>query len=206
MANKSNKSWISRHINDPYVKKAQAEGYPSRSAYKLLELQEKYKILKPGMRVVDVGAAPGGWSMVAKDIVGDKGQVIALDVLPLQITSQVEFIQGDFTEDAIYQQLMTLVGGHKIDVVISDIAPEMSGMRSVDQPKSMYLVELAWDFATQVLRPGGSFLCKFFEGEGSAEFMRSVRQQAKVKTIKPKSSRTTSREMYLLAQLGRHTI
>lgn len=201
MPKKSNKEWLDRHLNDPYVQKAQEAGYPSRAAFKLLEVQEKYRILKPGMRVVDVGAAPGGWSMVAKEILGQKGQVIAIDVLPLKITSQINFIQGDFTEQAVYDELMGLVAGQPIDVVISDIAPEMSGVRSVDQPRSMYLVELAWDFACQVLKKGGVFLCKYFQGEGADAFIRDLRTRAQVKMLKPKSSRGTSREQYILAVL-----
>src|SRR3990167_614348 len=200
MTKKSNRHWIDRHLNDPYVQKARSAGYPSRSAFKLLEIQEKYSILKPGMRVVDVGAAPGGWSMVAKEIVGQHGQVIAIDVLPLQITSQINFIQGDFTQETVYQQLMDLVDNQPIEVVISDIAPEMSGVRSVDQPKSMYLVELAWDFARQLLAPGGAFFCKFFQGAGCETFIKQVKSQAKVKMIKPDSSRASSREQYLLGR------
>ena len=197
----SSKRWLKEHFSDEYVKRAQQAGYPSRAAFKLLELNEKDRLLKSGMTVVDLGAAPGGWSMVAKDLVGDKGQVFALDILPMDSIPGVAFLQGDFTEQATLDALLTMLDGRPVDIVISDMAPNMSGKRSVDQPRSMYLVELALDCAQQILRPGGTFLAKIFHGEGAEAFAKVLKTQFKtVKYRKPKSSRARSREVYLLGQ------
>ena len=197
---KSSNRWLKEHVDDYYVQQAQKDGYRSRAAYKLLEIVERDKIIKPGMTVVDLGAAPGGWSQVAGDIVGDDGRVIALDVLPMDSLADVEFIQGDFTEDEVFERLIEVIGDKRVDLVISDMAPNMSGMDAMDQPRSMYLVELALDMARQVLTKNGCFLTKMFQGEGSDEFIRDVRTSFnKVVIRKPKASRARSREVYLLA-------
>ena len=196
---KSNKSWIKRHLSDPYVKRSQVDGYPSRAAYKLSELDDKYKFIKPGMTVVDLGAAPGGWSKVAKERAGEKGRVIAMDRLEMDPSVGVEFLQGDFTEEAVYQQLMAMVDGH-VDLVISDMAPNLSGNKGIDQPRAMYLVELAYDLVQQALKPGGTFLFKIFHGEGLEEFVKALRQQFRVvKWCKPNASRAKSSEIFILA-------
>ncbi len=160
---KSSKRWLQEHHHDMYVKQAQLDGYPSRSAYKLLEIQQKDHLLQLGMIVVDLGAAPGGWSMVAKKCVGAKGQVFALDILPMESIPEVIFIQGDFTQQATLDQLLTQLNQQKVDVVLSDMAPNLSGMKAIDQPKAMYLAELACDFALQHLKPDGNFLVKVFQ-------------------------------------------
>lgn len=197
---KKRSPWMQRHLKDPYVKQAQAQGYVSRAAFKLLEIQEKEHILKPGMVVVDLGAAPGGWSQVAKEIVGDKGRVIALDLLPLEV-SDIEFIQGDFREEAILQELLDRLGGQAVDVVISDMAPNLSGQRSIDQPRTAYLVELALDCALQILKPGGTFLTKVFQGAGVDELIVQIKSKfSTYKAQKPDASRSKSREVYLLAK------
>jgi 23S rRNA (uridine2552-2'-O)-methyltransferase len=198
---KTSKSWLKEHFDDQYVQRAQREGYRSRSCYKLLEIQEKDRIIKPGMTVLDLGAAPGGWSQVAARLVGHKGRVIASDILAMDSLADVEFIQGDFTEDAVFEQILAAINEQPVDLVISDMAPNMSGMSAVDQPRSMYLVELALDMARQVLKPGGVFLCKVFHGEGFEGFMRDSRAVfGKVITRKPAASRPRSREVYLLAR------
>ncbi len=197
----SSKSWLREHRDDPYVQRAQKEGYRSRACYKLLEIQEKDRLIRPGMTVIDLGAAPGGWSQVAGRLVGSKGRVIASDILPMDTLENVEIIQGDFTEDAVFEAILAAVGGAPVDLVISDMAPNMSGMTSVDQPRSMYLVELALELARRVLRPGGSFLSKVFQGEGFDELLRDARTSfEKVLTRKPRASRPRSREVYLLAR------
>ena len=202
----SSKSWLKEHFRDPYVQQAQREGYRSRSCYKLLELQQKDKLIKPGMTVIDLGSAPGGWSQVAGKLVGRKGRVIASDILPMDSLEDVEFIQGDFTEEAVFEQIMAATGDQPVDLVISDMAPNMSGMSAVDQPRSMYLVELALDLARQVLRPGGAFICKVFHGEGFDELLRDARRSfGKVLTRKPAASRARSREVYLVARDYRDT-
>ena len=197
----SSKAWLREHRNDPYVQQAQREGYRSRACYKLLEIQEKDRLLKPGMTVLDLGSAPGGWSQVAVQLVGHHGRVVASDILPMDSIAGVEFVLGDFTEDAVFDQVLEALGGAPVDVVISDMAPNMSGVNAVDQPRSMYLVELALDMARQVLAPGGSFVAKVFHGEGFDEIFRDSRELfGKVLTRKPKASRPRSREVYLVAR------
>lgn len=192
---------MDRHINDPYVKRAQIDGYRSRAAYKLLEIQEKDRLVKPLQTVVDLGAAPGGWSQIAERLVGHKGRVVALDILPMDSLAGVEFIQGDFREEGPLDELRHLLNGTSVDLVISDMAPNVSGMAAVDQPKAMYLCELALDFAREVLRPKGDFLIKVFQGEGFDEYLKEVRSTfSKVTIRKPKASRPKSREVYLLAR------
>jgi 23S rRNA (uridine2552-2'-O)-methyltransferase len=196
----SSKAWLQEHRNDPYVQQAQREGYRSRACYKLLELQEKDRLIRPGMLVLDLGSAPGGWSQVAAELVGPRGRVIASDILPMDSLAGVEFIEGDFTEDEVFARILAAIGDNPVDLVISDMSPNMSGMNAVDQPRSMYLVELALDMAQQVLAPGGSFVTKVFHGEGFDELFRQVRESfSKVQTRKPKASRPRSREVYLVA-------
>ena len=198
---RSSKRWLSEHHNDSYVKRAREEGYRSRAVYKLLEIHERDRLLRPGMTVVDLGAAPGGWSQVAARLVGGKGQVIALDILSMEPLPGVDFIQGDFREQAIYDILLTKLAGRPVDLVISDMAPNISGMRAVDQPRSMYLVELAADFSKEVLREGGCLVTKAFQGAGFQELVRDLhRRYEKVATRKPQASRARSRETYILAR------
>ena len=198
---KSSARWLNDHENDEYVQRARREGFRSRAVYKLLEIQEKYQILKPGSVVVDLGAAPGGWMQVAKKAVGDSGFVVGLDLLAIEPLPDCTFIQGDFTEDAILEQLMDALDGRPVDLVISDMAPNLSGMKDIDQPRSMYLVELAVHFASEVLRPGGTFLAKCFEGEGIDDIRATIRNEFKqLNNVKPKASRGKSREIYLLGR------
>ena len=197
---KSSRRWLDRHFNDEYVKRAQQEGYRSRAAYKLLEIQAKDRLLKPRMRVVDLGAAPGGWSQVCRKLVCEGGQVMALDLLPMEPISGVTFIQGDFREDGPLEQLRADLRGEAVDLVLSDMAPNVSGMAAVDQPRAMYLCELALDFAEEVLKPGGALVVKAFQGEGFEAFLQRLRTTfAKVVSRKPKASRARSRELYLVA-------
>jgi len=192
---------LQEHFNDEYVLRAQKEGFRSRAVYKLLEIQEKDRLLKPGLTLIDLGAAPGGWSQVAAGIVGEAGRVLALDVLPMDTLEYVEFIQGDFREEEIFARLVKALGENKADLVMSDMAPNISGMKAVDQPRSMYLAELALDMARTSLKPGGNFLVKVFQGEGFDQFYREMRSAfEKVVTRKPKASRPRSREVYLLAR------
>lgn len=196
---KTSKQWMSEHVNDPFVQLAQKEGYRSRAAYKLLEIDEKDKLLKSGMVVVDLGATPGGWSQIAARKVGDSGKVIALDLLPLHPIHGVEFIQGDFREDDVLAQLEKSLGGKQIGLVISDMAPNISGVGMSDQARAMYLCELALDFAVQHLKPEGSFLIKVFQGAGFEEYLKLMRGHfSKVVSRKPKASRDRSSEVYLL--------
>jgi 23S rRNA (uridine2552-2'-O)-methyltransferase len=196
----SSKAWLKEHRDDPYVQRAQREGYRSRACYKLLELQDRDRLFRPGMTVVDLGSAPGGWSQVAAELVGHKGRVIASDILPMDNLTRVEFILGDFTEDAVFGQILSAIGEDPVDLVISDMAPNMSGVNAVDQPRSMYLVELALDMARNVLAPGGSFVSKVFQGEGFDDLFRDARTSFdKVLTRKPGASRPRSREVYLVA-------
>ena len=191
---------MQRHLNDEYVQRAQREGYRSRAAYKLLEIQEKDHILRPGQVVVDLGAAPGGWSQVAKQLVGSRGEVFALDLLEMEPLPGVNFLQGDFREQMVLDRLMDLLAGRPVDLVISDMAPNTSGVLAVDQPRAMYLCELALDFARQVLRPGGTFVTKVFQGEGFDDFVRDLRSGfQRMVTRKPRASRPRSREVYLVA-------
>ncbi|MEE4191972.1 MAG: 23S rRNA (uridine(2552)-2'-O)-methyltransferase RlmE [Halieaceae bacterium] len=195
----SSRAWLKEHRNDPFVLKAQKEGYRSRACYKLLEIQDKDKLIRPGQTVVDLGSAPGGWSQVAAGIAGSRGRVVASDILPMDALEDVLFIQGDFTEESVLAEILEAVGPEGADLVISDMAPNMSGMNAVDQPRSMYLVELALDLARQVLKPGGAFLSKVFQGEGFDELMRDARTSfERVITRKPAASRPRSREVYLL--------
>ncbi len=197
---KSSKRWMQRHVNDEYVQRAQREGYRSRAAYKLLELQEKDRLIKSGQVVVYLGAAPGGWSQVAGELVGRSGKLFAMDILAMDPLPNVDFLQGDFREQAVLDALLDRLDGRPIDLVISDMAPNVTGSAAVDLPRSMYLCELAVDFARQVLRPGGGLVMKVFQGEGFDELFRDVRGSfAKVVTRKPKASRPKSREVYLVA-------
>lgn len=197
---KSSRRWLDRHVNDVYVKRAQQEGYRSRAVYKLLEMQEKDRVLAPGMRVVDLGAAPGGWSQVAAGIVGPRGCVVALDILPMEPLADVTVIQGDFREDELLSRLRGVLGSESVDVVLSDMAPNVSGNAAVDQPRMVYLCELALDLARQVLKPSGSLVVKTFQGEGFESFHKETRRSFKrVASRKPKSSRSRSREVYLVA-------
>ncbi|MCW5579121.1 MAG: 23S rRNA (uridine(2552)-2'-O)-methyltransferase RlmE [Dokdonella sp.] len=197
---KSSSRWLREHFNDPYVKRAQAEGWRSRAVFKLEELIERDQLLRPGMVVVDLGAAPGGWSQVARERLGDRGRVIALDILPMQGIGGVDFIHGDFREEAVLSELEQRLAGAPVDLVLSDMAPNMSGVAAVDQPRSMHLVELAEEFAARHLRPGGAFLTKVFQGEGFDEFVRRLRgAYARVSIRKPKASRARSPEVYALA-------
>lgn len=197
---KSSRQWLDRHLNDDYAKRAQKEGYRSRAVFKLLEIQEKDHIFKPGMRVVDLGAAPGGWSQVARKLVGDKGQLAALDILEMEPIAGVSFIQGDFREQGPLEELRNLLAGEPVDLVISDMAPNVTGMSSVDQPRVMYLCELALEFAKGCLRPGGGFVVKIFQGEGFDQYLKELRRFfGRVVSRKPKSSRPKSREIYLVA-------
>lgn len=196
---KTSKQWMREHINDPYVQQAQKDGYRSRAAYKLLEIDDRDNLIKPGMVVVDLGATPGGWSQVASNRVGDKGKVIALDLLPLLPIARVEFIQGDFREDSVLAQLEEKLDGKQIGIVISDMAPNISGIDLSDQARSIYLAELALEFAVQHLKPGGAFLVKVFQGVGFEDYVKLMRKHfAKVASRKPKASRDRSSEVYML--------
>lgn len=198
---KSSGRWLQEHFNDPYVKDSQRDGYRSRASYKLLEIQQRDKLFRPGMVVVDLGAAPGGWSQVAAGLVGTGGKVLASDILTMDALTGVTFIQGDFTEEAVFAELLHALDGKQADVVISDMAPNMSGIADVDMPKAMYLVELALDMARQVLRPGGSFACKIFQGEGFDAWMRECKAAfSTVVTRKPDASRARSREVYIVGK------
>ncbi len=197
---KSSGRWLKEHFDDHYVKQSQKDGWRSRASYKLLEIQEKDRIFRPGCKVVDLGAAPGGWSQVAVQLVGEQGRVVASDILPMDAIAGVDFVQGDFTEESVLTQILATIGADKVDLVISDMAPNMSGALSVDQPNAMYLVELALDLSRQVLRKGGVFLTKVFQGEGFDEYLRDMKTSFdKVQTRKPLASRARSREVYLLA-------
>ncbi len=197
---KSSRRWLDRHFSDEYVKRAQKEGYRSRAVFKLLEIQEKDRLLAPGMRVADLGAAPGGWSQVAARLLGDKGHLVALDLLPMDPLPGVTLIQGDFREEEVLTQLREALAGEPLDLVLSDMAPNMSGT-AADQPRLMYLCELALDFAVQHLKPGGALVIKTFQGEGFDDFLKALRQHFRqVASRKPKSSRRESRELYLVAR------
>jgi 23S rRNA (uridine2552-2'-O)-methyltransferase len=198
---KSSQQWLQEHVNDPYVKQAQRDGYRSRASYKLLQLNEKDKLIRPGMLVVDLGSAPGGWSQVAGRLVGEKGRVVATDILPMDPLANVEFVQGDFTDEAVLREILERLGGSQPDLIICDIAPNISGVDSADQASSMYLVELALDFARQALKPRGDFVAKVFQGAGSDAYLKDVRASfEKVLVRKPAASRPRSREVYLVAR------
>ena len=197
---KSSTRWLREHFQDPFVKKAQVEGLRSRAAFKLTELIERDRLLRPGMNVVDLGAAPGGWTQVVRESLGDSGRVIALDVLPIQGVAGVDVLQGDFRDAALLARLEALLGGTRLDLVLSDMAPNMSGVVLVDQARAMELAELALAFARRWLKPGGAFLVKLFHGVGFDDFVRDLRQGfERVSMRKPKASRARSREVYALA-------
>ena len=197
---KTSSRWLKEHFDDEYVKRAQKEGYRSRAVFKLEELNEKDRFIRHGMVVVDLGAAPGGWSQYAIKQVGDKGRVFALDILPMEPLTDVEFLEGDFREQEVLGQLTTRLDGRKVDLVMSDMAPNISGMKAVDQPRVVYLAELALDFARENLVSDGVFLVKLFQGEGFDPYVQDLRRYfTKVKFRKPKASRPRSREVYALA-------
>lgn len=198
---KTSNKWLQEHFSDEFVLRAQQEGYRSRASYKLLELNDKDALLKQGMTVIDLGAAPGGWSQIAVDLVGQKGKVVALDILEMDPIPDVDFIHGDFREEAVLEQLMATIGGRPVDLVMSDMAPNTSGVKGIDQPRSIYLCELALELSLTVLKPGGNMVVKVFQGEGFDEFLRACRQSfTKVVSRKPDASRDRSREIYLVAQ------
>lgn len=198
---KSSHQWLRKHFDDEFVKRAQREGYRSRAVYKLDEIQQKDRILRPGSVVVDLGAAPGGWSQYAAQQLGDKGRIVALDILPMESLPGVEFLQGDFREDEALAALLEVLDSATVSLVMSDMAPNISGMGAVDQPRSMYLVELAVDFAATVLGKGGDLLFKGFQGEGFDALLKDLRgQYRKILIRKPRASRPKSREVYVLAK------
>jgi len=198
---KSSLNWLQEHVNDPYVKQAQRDGYRSRASYKLIQLNEKDKLLRPGMLIVDLGSAPGGWSQVAARLLGERGRVVATDILPMDPLKNVEFVQGDFTEEAVLNQVLGLLGGHPPDLVLCDIAPNITGIDSADQASSMYLAELALDFVRQALKPQGDFVVKVFQGAGSDAYLKDLRTSFdKVLVRKPAASRPRSREVYVVAK------
>jgi 23S rRNA (uridine2552-2'-O)-methyltransferase len=197
---KNSKDWLKEHFDDQFVHKAKQEGYRSRASFKLIEICDKDRLIKPGITVVDLGAAPGGWSQVAANMVGDHGRVVASDILEMDSIAGVEFIHGDFTDEQVYQSLLDCIGDSPVDLVISDMAPNMSGNAVIDQPAAMYLVELALDMAQSILKPGGAFVAKLFHGAGFDEYVKTVRQQySKVVMRKPEASRARSRETYIVA-------
>lgn len=197
----SSKSWRDRQERDPFVQQARREGWRSRAVFKLEEILRKEKLLKPGMVCVDLGAAPGGWSQYVTSRLDGKATILAVDLLPMDALPQVDFLQGDFTEQAVLDDLLGRLGGRTADLVMSDMAPNISGTRAVDQPRAMYLVELALDMARQVLKANGSFVCKLFQGEGSEAFIADARTSfGKVRVMKPAASRAASREVYLVAR------
>jgi len=201
MAKSKNRSWIKQHVNDPYVMQSQKDGYRSRASYKLLEIIGKDRLIRPGMTVVDLGSAPGGWSQVAMELVGHEGRVHAIDLLPMDSIAGVDFILGDFTDEPILQELLALVDNRPVDLVISDMAPNLTGSKAVDQPTSIYLVELAVDLACQVMKPEGVFIAKLFQGEGFDEFVRHARTLFNAVSMrKPDASRAKSREVYMVAK------
>ena len=192
---------MSRHLSDPFVKQAQKDGYRSRSAYKLIELNDKDRLIRPGMRIMDLGSAPGGWSQVAGKLVGENGRVLATDILPMDSLRNVDFIRGDFTEDALVQQVIDWLRGGKFDLIVSDIAPNITGISSADQASSIYFLELALDTVRKTLKPGANFAAKLFQGSGSDEYLKELRKHfEKVLIRKPAASRKESREVYLVAK------
>lgn len=198
---KSSKAWLHEHVNDPYVHRAQKDGYRARAAYKLLEINEKDKLIRAGTVLADLGSAPGSWSQVASQLVGTKGKVFALDILPMQPIDGVDFIQGDFREQAVLEQLEQLLNGRELDLVICDMAPNMAGNAVIDQTRSYYLCELALDFAAAHVKTGGALLVKVFQGAGFQAFQAAMREVfATVQTRKPDASRNRSSELYLLGK------
>lgn len=197
---KSSNRWLKEHFDDEYVNRAKEEGYRSRAVYKLAELQDKDHLIKPGMTVIDLGAAPGGWSQYVAEIMKGKGHIIALDILPMEPMQDVEIIEGDFREDSVFEQLLAIIGDSKADLVLSDMAPNISGMGAVDMPRAYYLAELALELAQTVLKPGGGLLVKLFQGEGFDAYKQTLHGHFKrVVMRKPKASRQRSREIYALA-------
>jgi len=197
---KSSSAWMKEHIDDYYVKQAQKEGYRARAAYKLLEINEKTKLIRPGMTVVDLGSTPGSWSQVASRLVGETGTLIASDILPMDKLPDVTFIQGDFREAEVFEGIMAEVGDRQVDVVLSDMAPNTAGNSAVDQPRMMYLCELAVDFSLATLPEGGALIMKVFQGEGSQELRKQMQPKfSKIRSIKPAASRPRSKEMFWIA-------
>jgi len=198
---KSSKRWLKEHFDDEFVRRSQVEGYRSRAVYKLKEIDEKDKLIKPGMTIIDLGAAPGGWSQYAAELLKGNGRVIALDLLMIEPEIEgVEFIQGDFREDVVLEQLMKVIDSDQADLVFSDMAPNMSGVKTVDIARAMYLADLTLELSKETLKPGGAMLVKLFQGEGFEEYLRSLRQAfGKVTMRKPKASRSRSKEIYALA-------
>ncbi len=197
----SSKRWLQEHFDDVYVKKAQAEGYRSRAVYKLKEIDEKESLIRPGMTVADLGAAPGGWTQYATEKLNGNGRIVALDILPMDALPDVTFIQGDFREDSVLEELINLIPERGLDLLLSDMAPNMSGSTAIDIPRAMYLVELAFDFAEKMLKPGGSMLIKIFHGSGFDELVKQARASfERVVIRKPSASRSRSKETYLLAK------
>lgn len=198
---RSSGSWRDRQERDPFVQKARKEGWRSRAVYKLEQINNKERILKPDMLVVDLGSAPGSWSQYVSETLEGRCRIVAVDLLPMDVLPSVDFIQGDFRDDEILQQMQAALGDEKADLVISDMAPNISGNKAVDQPRSMYLVELALDFCEQVLKPRGDFVCKLFQGSGSDQLIAAARGRfERLRVIKPEASRSGSREVYLVAR------
>ena len=198
---KSSRRWLKEHFDDEFVKRSQQEGFRSRAVYKLEEIDQKDHLIRPGMIVIDLGAAPGGWSQYAAKVLNGRGHIIAMDILPMDPLEGVEFLQGDFREDEVLDLLMEKINSTPVDLVMSDMAPNISGMEAVDQPRSMYLAELAVDFAARVLREGGDLLFKAFQGEGFDTLIKRLRSQYRqVKIRKPRASRPRSREVYVIAR------
>lgn len=204
--NKTSRAWVHEHLNDPYVQRAQADGYRARAAYKLTEIDERDHLLRPGAVVVNLGAAPGSWCQIAVKRCGPKGRVLALDLLPMEAVAGVNFLLGDFTEDAVLEEFERRLDGARVDVVLSDMAPNLSGVATVNQARSIHLCELALDFAVRHLKPGGQFLVKVFQGEGFMAFRQQMESAfASVQVRKPKASRDRSAEVYLLGKGPRQT-
>ena len=198
---KSSGNWLQEHVNDPYVKQAQKDGYRSRASYKLLQLNERDRLIRPGMLIIDLGSAPGGWSQVAAQLVGGKGKVVATDILPMDPVKNVDFIQGDFTEEAVLEQIVALLEGRKPDLILCDIAPNITGIDVADQASSMYLVELALELARRTLKRQGDFVTKVFQGSGSEAYLKELRVSfEKLMIRKPAASRARSREVYAVAK------
>ena len=197
----SSRSWRERQERDPFVQQARKEGWRSRAVYKLQQIDQKERLLRPGMVCVDLGSSPGSWSQYVTESLKGRARIVAVDLLPMDSLPDVDFVQGDFRDDEIFEQLLRAVGDDGADLVMSDIAPNITGTKAVDQPRSMYLVELALDMARRVLKPRGNFVCKVFQGEGFDDFVRDARNSfERVRVIKPKASRAGSREVYLVAR------